>query len=72
MTNWTPEVVEALNRYQDDGRFHPYTCPNRGDGRHVVTRDLGMLMATPRGWACPSCTYTQDWYHDGSLKVANL
>ena len=68
---WPQDVIDALNRYQQDGRFHPYTCPNRGDGKHRMTRDLGMLEATSRGWVCPDCPYTQDWYVSGSIDVVS-
>lgn len=57
---WSSEVVDALNEWQCDQRVHPYTCAHRGDGRH---RDEGKLIATPDGWVCPSCTYTQGWAH---------
>ena len=25
---WTPEQVEALNRYQTESGWHPFTCGN--------------------------------------------
>lgn len=59
---WTPEEVVALNRWQS-GPFHPFTCPHRRDG-HRTTTDIGVLVATERGWVCPDCGYTQDWAHD--------
>jgi hypothetical protein len=49
---WTAEQVEALNRWQASGVWHPFTCP---DGH-------GPLMATPTGWTC-MCAYTQGWAH---------
>jgi hypothetical protein len=50
---WTPEQVAQLNRYQKLGVMHPFTCPH----------GHGELIATPSGWICASCTYTQNWAH---------
>lgn len=67
---WTPEEVDALNAYQREGRFHPYTCGSnyRTDDFHKTAavhfglNDLGQLHATINGWICPGgCRYTQDW-----------
>ena len=27
--------VDKLNQYQISGKFHPYTCPNDGDDKHI-------------------------------------
>ena len=63
----TPEQVEALNRYQKSGRFHPFTCPGGpGDG-NCTERDL---IATPDGWVCACGAYRQSWAHENMLKVA--
>ena len=51
---WTHEQVKALNEFQRKGEFHPYTC---GSGTHSTT----LLLASPDGWWCPDCTYTQPW-----------
>lgn len=65
---WTLEQVDCLNAYQRHGRFHPFTCPNRGeDGHQMRHGDLGTLIATENGWVCPDCDYTQDWAHDFML-----
>ena len=59
------DEIERLNHWQNAGQFHPFTCPNRGDGEHrQFNGDLGALVATRRGWICPWCDYTQDWAHD--------
>jgi hypothetical protein len=68
---FTPEQVAALNTYQANGRTHPYTCANRGDGRHRTTTDLGVLVATAAGWVCRDCDYTQDWAHALSMEAGN-
>lgn len=61
---FTPEQVKKLDAYQKAGEFHPFTCPNRGDGNHFENGiDLGGLIPTVRGWICQSCEYTQDWAH---------
>lgn len=53
---WTPEQVAALNRFQQTGFMHPFTCPDH----HGGDRDL---TATPEGWVCLKCGYTQKWAH---------
>lgn len=60
---FTPEQVEALNTWQSTGVVHPFTC---GSGRRKDADHLdgeGILKATPQGWVCPYCNYTQDWAH---------
>ena len=56
---WTPEQVAALNRFQQYGGMHPFTCGRDHHGTNVV------LMARPDGWHCsdPACGYRQDWAH---------
>lgn len=69
---WTCEQVATLNRYQREAPMHPFTCGsnNRMDAAHTAhqkesgDRDYGLLVATPDGWACPACDYTQTWAHD--------
>ncbi len=57
---WTPEQVEQLNKWQEAGYVHPFTC-----GNDDCTRSNGKeLVATIDGWTCPSCSYKQDWAHD--------
>lgn len=46
---FTLEQVEMMNEYQEMGVYHPYTCP----------RDRSNLHATPGGWICFRCKYTQ-------------
>ena len=43
---WTDEQVAALNRFQRNGRFHPFTCGsgNRHDAAHAAHAAMpGML-----------------------------
>jgi len=57
---FTDEQVEAINLYQKNGVFHPYTCGgNRTDGKHLDGE--GILVATKEGLKCPYCDYTQNW-----------
>lgn len=56
---WSEEKVNALNRRQNDGRFHPYTCP--GDRPECEGRRN--LIATKDGWVCRCGEYKQDWAH---------
>lgn len=70
---FTPDQVNALNQYQvgvHGGLPSPsFTCPNRSDAgpggqaHGQEGGDLGVLVATPAGWICPHCDYTQDWAH---------
>jgi hypothetical protein len=52
---WTDRQVEALNKFQEAGQFHPFTCGN--DSRHRI------LVATLDGWICRDCDYRQSWAH---------
>ena len=56
----TAEQVAALNRYQQCGDFHPFTCGGqRQDEFHLDGE--GVLLATETGWVCPYCDYRQYW-----------
>jgi hypothetical protein len=58
----TQEQLDALNAFQHSGRFHPFTCGgNRTDEKHLDGE--GILEATPDGWKCPYCDYTQSFGH---------
>lgn len=55
---WTSEQVDVLNRFQQEGGAHPFTCAElHTEGRSPV------LEASHSGWYCPSpdCDFTQDW-----------
>ena len=74
---FSPDQVQYLNERQchvDGGMaLHPFTCPNRNDGlahgrigeAHASHGseggERGLLIATPGGWVCPHCEYTQSW-----------
>lgn len=62
-TPWSQEQVDALNAYQHNGRFHPYTCPNPHPTR--------VLFATLDGWVCPHCAYTQGWALQSSIQLGS-
>lgn len=62
---FTWEQVLVLDRYQrGDGPLgvHPFTCANRGDGKHSLLNGY-KLVPTTRGWICRECDYTQNWAH---------
>ncbi|MGW2721391.1 hypothetical protein [Streptomyces sp. NPDC001492] len=56
---WTPEQVAVLNRFQQYGGMHPFTC----GGKHRHNNPT--LEAREDGWHCPAtyCDYRQDWAH---------
>lgn len=66
---WTKIQVDALNYFQTQSGWHPYTCGNdRHDKAHCKYQaehggDRGQLVATETGWICPvhGCGYTQSW-----------
>jgi hypothetical protein len=63
---WTEEEVIALNRYQDSGETHPFTC-----GNEHPPAGHSVLVATEDGWICPVpfCYYTQDWCHEWMIEA---
>ncbi|UZF95790.1 hypothetical protein [Bosea sp. NBC_00550] len=71
---WTDEQVSALNLFQVETRFHPFTCGgDRTDDAHRAYQaeqggDLGQLVATNDGWVCPVCGYRQQWAHGSWLR----
>ncbi len=48
---WTDEECFRRNAHQHNQQAHPYTCGN--DSNHRP------LIATPHGWKCADCDYTQ-------------
>lgn len=65
---WSQETADALNRFQRNGKFHPFTCAgDRTDAFHAAAvvnyslSDAGQLHAILNGWVCKGCSYTQDW-----------
>ncbi len=60
---FSSDQVLSLNAFQGHRGWHPFTCPNRGDGKHEMTTDLGVLVALKEGWVCLDCDYAQDWAH---------
>lgn len=58
---WTDDQVANLNRFQQVGVFHPFTCGRRDEHGD----DPGVLLAERDGWHCPAagCGYTQTWAH---------
>lgn len=62
---FTDEQVEALNKSQQNGMFHGFTCCSPEDikectrageivdGHYVPGTSEGLLTATNEGWVCP-------------------
>ena len=61
---FTEEQVQAINQYQQEGQFHPFTCGSgkRTDENHKYGE--GILVATTEGLKCPFCDYKQNWAYD--------
>ncbi len=60
---WSDEQVESLNSFQNEGRFHPFTCP----GEHDCCENQRNLIATSDGWICACGDYKQSWAHEFML-----
>lgn len=67
---FTLEEVDAINKYQKDGMFHPLTCCGH-NGCKRSDNNEGILHATEEGLICPCGKYTQticnESIKDGSL-----
>jgi hypothetical protein len=66
---FTSEQVRALLEWQYRQDVHPFTCPNRDNGKHRLRRerdaDLGALCPDEtKGFLCLDCNYTQDWAYE--------
>lgn len=61
---WTQEQIDALNKWQQAGYVHPFTCANE----HSEPR---ALRACESGWVCDhdTCGYTQHWAHAFMLNL---
>jgi hypothetical protein len=57
---WDLDTVHALNDFQAQGKFHPFTCGAEATGDHPSGVSL---VAALGGWHCPrdDCDYTQGW-----------
>ena len=60
---FTEEQVAAINNYQKNAPFHPFTCCGHACDRSE-REDEGLLIATLDGLVCPCGKWTQDWVHD--------
>lgn len=52
-TPFSEKQVDKLSAYQQNGRAHPYTCP---DGYPLLVNTSGL-------W-CAHCSYAQKWAWD--------
>lgn len=57
----TKEEIEALKDYQNNGRFHPYTCCSFNGCVRSNENDWGVLIPTDTKWICPCGKYEQDY-----------
>jgi hypothetical protein len=69
---WTPEQVEQLNKWQQAGWVHPFTCGNEHPLDGDKQENTLIATAMPCGWICPGCLYTQNWCHDYMLDPVSL
>jgi hypothetical protein len=60
------DTVGALERYQHDGGFHPYTCP--ASEKHGSVR----LVPFSDGWHCVRCDYTQRFVSASAVALVRL
>lgn len=72
---FTDEQVLNINMFQNDGRFHPFTCCSPEeitectragrmvDGEYVQGISQGLLVAYNDGMLCPCGEYKQTWVY---------
>lgn len=62
---FTEEQVEMLNKFQQNGHYHPFTCGSPDEIPECTRKSgsQGILIATVDGWVCPCGKYHQDWAH---------
>lgn len=65
---FTQEQVENINKYQTEGRFHPFTCMSHKGCKRNEENNFGELVASKDGLTCPCGNYKQDWVHDSMTK----
>lgn len=62
---WCRETLGTAFLRTDDGSLRPLeftdNIEDQMDRYVVLDRHL---LATPEGWVCSTCEYTQDWAHD--------
>lgn len=63
---FTDAQRDNLTEWQLSGAVHPFTCPNRSDGKHYPGSVL-LPHKNGDGLVCESCDYIQDWAHDFML-----
>ena len=63
-TPWNWKQVDALNAFQSMSGQHQFTCGAEVYCGKNWPEPCATLIATPDGWRCPNCVYTQDWAWD--------
>lgn len=62
----TQEEADNLNKRQNSGRLHPYTCDRKSKNCEIYEdqsnyRKHGVLIATTECWICPCEEYRQEY-----------
>ncbi|HMF68912.1 MAG TPA: hypothetical protein VK602_15045 [Phyllobacterium sp.] len=52
---------DAINAFQRNERFHPFTCPS---DKPECCGQAQPLFAVEAGMVCPCGAFLQDWVHD--------
>jgi hypothetical protein len=63
---FTEEQVEKLKKYQENGKFHPFTCCSQGSNEKCERKNgvgEGLLIPSTEGWVCPCGEIKQNWCH---------
>ena len=58
---FTKEQVTNINIFQNNGRFHPFTCDCSEIDSDEHKGQRGVLVATVEGLVCPYGKYKQNW-----------
>ena len=64
---FTDEQVKKLNKFQNNGKWHPFTCCSPSNVKECLRKkggNEGLLIATNEGWVCPCGKEKQDWAWD--------
>lgn len=56
----TEEDINKLNKFQNSGMYHPYTCCSFNGCNRRENND-GILIATKDNWICPCGKYMQNY-----------
>ena len=60
---FTNYQIDLLNSYQNDNKYHPFTCPDDGCNKRKRL-DNGKLLVSKEGLICPCGKYKQDYANE--------